>query len=466
MTEPRRRPRMFLAAPILLALAAGGVSLRAQDDPLAWGASVPAGAVAVLDGEPIPLSEFLDEMVVRYRRPSESASGVRELLIKTALVRSELRARGLQVDAREVEAKLESLRARLAQAGQSLEGTLQKENVSLEQFRRTLRQVVGLEKLVRADAKLPPDTEPNPLRQQVWLTDRLKDARIDSKPANPEYFAVVNDEPITIKEYVREAMQLEDRKKIRRVVETLIQDRLAKRLLALHGLTLTEGDLELEFRYQKERFEERPEMKGVHFEDIVKQTTGMEVAEWRQSRAFRIKAAAALLGRRAVTQEKLLEGYEAHKGAFGPKLHVQHILIRASDERGAGPLPSFDVAEKRIARILQELLQGAHFEDRARLYSEDQASKFSGGRIPAFTPGDERYDPDFRRAAAALEPGLTSQPVRSRAGVHLIKMVKRDPVPSVAEIEPDLRHILGEQYFRDRYNAANIGIHVRESELR
>ena len=85
----------------------------------------------------------------------------------------------------------------------------------------------------------------NPLRQQVWLSDRLKDARIDSKPANPRYFAVVNDEPITIKEYVREAMQLEDRKKIRRVVETLIQMRLATRLLALHGLTLTEGDLEL-----------------------------------------------------------------------------------------------------------------------------------------------------------------------------------------------------------------------------
>ena len=73
MTEPRRRLRMILAAPILLALAAGGVSLHAQDDPLASGASVPAGAVAVLDSEPIYLSEFLDEMVVRYRRPGESA---------------------------------------------------------------------------------------------------------------------------------------------------------------------------------------------------------------------------------------------------------------------------------------------------------------------------------------------------------------------------------------------------------
>ena len=115
-----------------------------------------------------------------------------------------------------------------------------------------------------------------------------------------------------------------------------LKDMTVEAVLTHAGVTktfrLTEGDLELEYRYQKERFEERPEMKGVRFEDIVKQTTGMDVAEWRQSRAFRVKASAALLGRRAITQEQLLEGYEK----FVPPENGEYMKQRALEFASAG----------------------------------------------------------------------------------------------------------------------------------
>lgn len=109
--------------------------------------------------------------------------------------------------------------------------------------------------------------------------------------------------------------------------------------------------------------------------------------------------------------------HKHHRELDGTQLAVSHILLQP--QRKDDP-KEIEALEKRAANIRSEIVSGAiDFAQAAAKYSAGPSGKQGGklGKIGRHAPMDEA----FSRAAFALEPGQISPPVRTFAGVHLIR---------------------------------------------
>jgi parvulin-like peptidyl-prolyl isomerase len=108
--------------------------------------------------------------------------------------------------------------------------------------------------------------------------------------------------------------------------------------------------------------------------------------------------------------------------------HAKHVLILTRGEAatripGARPHTESD-ARAIVAKIQEGLRNGGTFEDLARRYSEDPASRKAGGDLGIIQQSNCAFGPNVLAAAQALKPGeVTAIPVKSDYGFHLIKAV-------------------------------------------
>ena len=96
--------------------------------------------------------------------------------------------------------------------------------------------------------------------------------------------------------------------------------------------------------------------------------------------------------------------------------HARHVLIKINE------LTSESEGKQKILKLKERLDRGEHFEEMAKLYSEDTSAS-SGGDLGWLSPGDTV--PEFERTMNALLPGQISDPVRSQFGWHLIQVLER-----------------------------------------
>ena len=91
-----------------------------------------------------------------------------------------------------------------------------------------------------------------------------------------------------------------------------------------------------------------------------------------------------------------------------------------------GKTPSAEdtaVVTNEITELRQRILGGEDFAALARQYSDDQSSAPSGGDLGWF--GHKRMVAAFDSAAFALDTGKVSLPIRTRFGVHLIRVYEK-----------------------------------------
>ena len=97
-------------------------------------------------------------------------------------------------------------------------------------------------------------------------------------------------------------------------------------------------------------------------------------------------------------------------------IEVAHILIRKSTD------PEGEKA--KIDNIYKQLESGGDWTQVATALSEDEQSSKSGGLLPVF--GINTYERSFEDAAFALNtPGSYSKPFQSRAGWHIVRLVRK-----------------------------------------
>jgi parvulin-like peptidyl-prolyl isomerase len=92
------------------------------------------------------------------------------------------------------------------------------------------------------------------------------------------------------------------------------------------------------------------------------------------------------------------------------QVHVAHILFAKKEDADAAVL---------------QLSQGADFAQLAKQVSQDEATRDNGGDLGWF-PRDI-MPPEFESAAFALQPGQVSGVVSTQLGLHIIKVLERDP---------------------------------------
>jgi peptidyl-prolyl cis-trans isomerase C len=91
--------------------------------------------------------------------------------------------------------------------------------------------------------------------------------------------------------------------------------------------------------------------------------------------------------------------------------------------------------EKALAKakkVREELRKGAKFEELAKKYSDDTASREKGGDIGVLRKG--MTVPEFEKKVFSLKEGSISEPIESPYGYHIVKIEKSVP-PKVKSFE-------------------------------
>ena len=110
-----------------------------------------------------------------------------------------------------------------------------------------------------------------------------------------------------------------------------------------------------------------------------------------------------------ITEEKMKRYYDENPDEFYREMvEARHILLTSEEESEL---------------VLEKLKQGEAFEDLAREYSMDTATKDIGGELGSF--GRNETIPEFENAVFNMEPGSISEPIRTTYGYHIIELEKR-----------------------------------------
>jgi peptidyl-prolyl cis-trans isomerase D len=149
-------------------------------------------------------------------------------------------------------------------------------------------------------------------------------------------------------------------------------------------------------------------------------------------------------GKPQVSDADVLAYYNAHKDQYSVKEQVKtrHILIAVP----AGADAKTDAAAKAKAEdLLKQIKAGGNFADLAAKNSDDPGSKTQGGELPMIPTAG--LDPAYAKAAMALNPGQTSDLVKSQFGYHIIQTEQKEPAHTkpVAEVKAEIVPVLEQQ---------------------
>lgn len=159
----------------------------------------------------------------------------------------------------------------------------------------------------------------------------------------------------------------------------------------------------------------------------------------QEFRGYRDQQIYPLMTSDADVEQETRRYYDNLVKQIGPRglYQASHILLLSNKEDSQGHK---DSVRTRIDSIYTAIKKGADFSEMAKKFSQDPGSARQGGLLPLVGPG-QMVKP-FEDAAYAMQPGEVSKPVESQFGWHIIKMVKRQPVPPYDSLKVNIKRYL------------------------
>lgn len=145
-----------------------------------------------------------------------------------------------------------------------------------------------------------------------------------------------------------------------------------------------------------------------------------------------------------VSDAEVQQYYTQHQKDYqvDDQVKVRHILIKVD----SGADSKADAAAKQKAEdILKQLHNGGNFADLAKKNSDDPGSKDQGGELGFIKHGVTV--PEFDKAAFALQPGQTSDLVRTKFGYHIIQTEEKQTAHTrpLDEVKTTIQAVLTRQ---------------------
>lgn len=115
------------------------------------------------------------------------------------------------------------------------------------------------------------------------------------------------------------------------------------------------------------------------------------------------------------------------------EVEVSHIILRTGTKDDTR-------VRTKIFEIHSELQAGRSWDELCKEYSDDGATKNSGGRLRPFGIGALSGVPQFEQVAFSLHsPGEISDPFQSAYGWHIVRLERRIPTPPYEQVAESLR---------------------------
>lgn len=226
----------------------------------------------------------------------------------------------------------------------------------------------------------------------------------------------------------------------RDILEVLIMNRLINKEVESQGIKAKDEEIDNYI----ERIKAQSKLGDEQFKAALA-NQGMSVENYRQQVADEIERA-LLVNREIashvnVTPEDIERYYKEHGKEYeqAEQVHVRHIFlpVTAGEEREV---------MARMEEIRKSAVAGEDFAKLADQYSQGPGAG-QGGDLGNFKKG--QMAKEIEEVAFSLKPGDVSQPFRTSAGVHLLK-VEEHTQPGQATLDKDT----AEQIKRQLYNEA------------
>ena len=121
-----------------------------------------------------------------------------------------------------------------------------------------------------------------------------------------------------------------------------------------------------------------------------------------------------------------------------PDIHIAQILLAVPEGASDAEVSAIQARAREIA---QRARQGENFAQLAKAHSQASDKGANGGEMGLKSA--ERYPPLFVEAVRTLQPQGVSEPVRSGAGFHVLKLLeRRQQAPTMTVVQTRARHIL------------------------
>lgn len=226
---------------------------------------------------------------------------------------------------------------------------------------------------------------------------------------------------------------------MRQVLNNLIEERMLLQEAQRSGIAVSDAQLDQAVEQQFERI--RSNFPSIEAFRRAVEETGQNMYQYRQM--LRAEARKTLMIQRfieenqgrlppiAVDEEEIRKRYDE---AWATRSRTATVSVA---ELRVHPTPTAAADDSALAvarRALSEIRSGARFEVVARRYSDDSATRESGGEIGWLRRQD--VAPSFAEAAWAAPPGRPVGPVQTKFGYHVIE------VQNTRGGERNVRHIL------------------------
>jgi peptidyl-prolyl cis-trans isomerase SurA len=205
----------------------------------------------------------------------------------------------------------------------------------------------------------------------------------------------------------------------RQVLERIIMDRLQMQSATELGLKVSDAELDMALR----RIAENNKMTLESFKQALEKD-GIPWAKFREEIRQEITVARLRdreVDSRITISEAEIDNYLTSAEARGDNAEYQlsHIIVRLPEQAGPDQIARL---RSRAVEAQQRLQNGEDFAKVAAAYS-DAPDALSGGNIGVRTI--DRLPTLYADAVSKLQPGQTSDILRSAAGFHIIKLVDK-----------------------------------------
>ena len=261
--------------------------------------------------------------------------------------------------------------------------------------------------------------------------------------------ATVDGEPITtyeLKKYTERTIrgrQLNESVDQGQLLEALITDKVIEKEVSEKGIVVRDEDVDHYIESIKERNKVTDEglQQALAAQGLTMESYRVQIREEIQKAQLMNRE---IRGKVNVTPEEVQRYYEAHLSEYSKpaRIRIAHIVFRlppdASPDQVAAVTAKAEEVRKRIEK-------GADFAEMAKEYSDDPSGA-NGGDLGWFKPGEMLES--IEKAAADLKVGAVSEPVRTKVGLHLVKLEEREGASHESLDE------LADQIKQQLYNAA------------
>jgi peptidyl-prolyl cis-trans isomerase C len=266
--------------------------------------------------------------------------------------------------------------------------------------------------------------------------------------------AVVNGEKITAEQYNKQAKRLAQIARRLppqmlvaqkdRIVDGLIDQTLIEDKIEETKVEVPEAEIDKEFQKFKARFPNEAKFK----EFLGKQELTVEKIKSDIGKSLKVKQYLAQKANLDLGDEALEKYYEEHKEDYKQEASIKarHILIKVPEGADEAKIAEAKKKAEELAEKARE--KNTDFAELARKNSQGPSAT-NGGLLDYFTP--DRMVKPFSEAAFSLEPGKISDPVRTKFGFHVIKVIdKKDAeTKSFEEVKDSIKKRLENEGLRN-----------------